>query len=183
MHVLFNNLPKREINPYGKCRPLDKPYSVYLSEDAEWEYRVRKWHSHPRKVFPFARVFVSAKTPATFGTWETGDMYVESLQAYNFPQVPVWRHTHSSDVFLTSISDSVHVYDVFFSNRDRERKILYRWGNVENMIYSTIREIGIDLYNPRQIFSVLTEIRRVVLPFYKTYSINPDFSFEEFLDD
>ena len=66
-------------NPFAKLRPLENPYEVWKSPDGTWEYRILKKNQIDDDK-PFASCFVAGKTPATFGTWEYGDMYVKDIK-------------------------------------------------------------------------------------------------------
>jgi hypothetical protein len=70
---------KKAKNPYLKLRKIDNPYEIWKSPDKTWEYRVlKKWQIDDNE--PYARWYVGAKTPATFGSWEYGDMYVKDIK-------------------------------------------------------------------------------------------------------
>ena len=67
----------RLINPFGKTRNQDAPYAIFQSPNGQWEWRVLKTYKHPKNEVkdPFARWFVAAKSPHTFGEFELGDSY------------------------------------------------------------------------------------------------------------
>ena len=66
-------------NLAGKTRPVDKPYEIW--EASDWEWRVLKKYQAPEAEAknPYARWFVAAKSPFTFGSWEYGDTYVTDI--------------------------------------------------------------------------------------------------------
>ena len=74
-------------NPCSKTRKLDNPYEVWkcklqLGFDVlEIEYRILKKYKNPENEAkdPSARWFTAAKSDATFGNWEYGDMYAKDI--------------------------------------------------------------------------------------------------------
>lgn len=74
-------------NPCSKTRELDNPYEVWkckmqLGLDVlTIEYRVLKKYKNPENEAkdPSARWFTAAKSDATFGNWEYGDMYAKDI--------------------------------------------------------------------------------------------------------
>jgi len=74
-------------NPCSKTRKLDNPYEVWkckmqLGLDVlTIEYRVLKKYKNPENEAkdPSARWFTAAKSDATFGNWEYGDMYAKDI--------------------------------------------------------------------------------------------------------
>jgi len=69
--------------PFGKSRPVEKPYAIYKHGD--WEFRVLKTYKHPEKEDMYSRWLVAAKSPNTFGSWEYGDTYCQDIK--NLPLV------------------------------------------------------------------------------------------------
>ena len=70
-------------NPCSKTRKLENPYEVWKC-NAPWgitEYRILKKYKNPESEAkdPLARWFTAAKSDATFGNWEYGDMYVKDI--------------------------------------------------------------------------------------------------------
>lgn len=63
-------------NPFGKSRPVDKPYAIYESPRG-WTWHVCKTYKSPESEAkdPYARWFVWAKSPMTYGSFEGGDTY------------------------------------------------------------------------------------------------------------
>ena len=74
-------------NPCSKTRKLDNPYEVWkcqmqLGHDVlNIEYRVLKKYKNPENEAkdPYARWHTAAKSEATFGNWEYGDMYARDI--------------------------------------------------------------------------------------------------------
>lgn len=67
-------------NEFAKMRKIDSPYEVWQSPDGSWEWRVlKKWQVDDDK--PFARWFCGVKSPATFGSFDMGDVYVADIKA------------------------------------------------------------------------------------------------------
>jgi len=67
------------MNPCGKTRKIDNPYEIWKNASG-WEWRVlKKYQVDDDK--PKARWFVAVKSPFTFGDFEYGDEYVETVKA------------------------------------------------------------------------------------------------------
>ena len=74
-------------NPCSKTRKLDNPYEVWecrmqLGLDVlNIEYRVLKKYKNPENEAkdPYAMWHTAAKSEATFGSWEYGDMYAKDI--------------------------------------------------------------------------------------------------------
>jgi len=71
-------------NPCGKTRDVNDPYEIWIINDTnigKIEYRVLKKYQLPEreKSNKYSRWFTAAKSPATFGSHEFGDMYVNSI--------------------------------------------------------------------------------------------------------
>ena len=74
-------------NPCSKTRKLDNPYEgwecrMQLGLDVlNIEYRVLKKYKSPENEAkaPLARWHTAAKSEATFGSWEYGDMYAKDI--------------------------------------------------------------------------------------------------------
>lgn len=66
--------------PFGKSRPVEKPYAIYKGYGpfGETEVRVLKTYQHPEKERqnPYARWMVAVKTDATYGYFDIGDNYI-----------------------------------------------------------------------------------------------------------
>lgn len=69
-------------NPFGKSRPVDKPYAIYRAGDMVWH--VLKTYQMPEREREnrFARWFVAAKSPMTWGAFEMGDTYAREVTGY-----------------------------------------------------------------------------------------------------
>ena len=68
-------------NPCGKTVGVNEPYEVYRNEATNFEWRVlKKWQVDDNKEY--ARWFVAAKSPATFGSYDMGDEYVANIKRY-----------------------------------------------------------------------------------------------------
>jgi len=67
-------------NPCGKTVDVNKPYEIWRAGD--WEWRVLKKYQRPDKEAEneYARWFCAVKSPFTFGSYEMGDCYVESIK-------------------------------------------------------------------------------------------------------
>ena len=69
-------------NECGKTRDVDDPYEIWENACAGWTWHVLKKYQHPDKEAdnPYARWFVAAKSPYTYGSWEMGDTYVSEIK-------------------------------------------------------------------------------------------------------
>jgi hypothetical protein len=67
-------------NPFGKTADVEKPYAVFKLGTA-WEWRVLKTYQKPENEAKnqYARWFVAAKSPYTYGSWEYGDLYINDV--------------------------------------------------------------------------------------------------------
>ena len=63
-------------NPFAKTRPQHQPYAIYRAGDFIWHI-CKAYSKNPRK--PYARFFVWASSPYTYGRMEGGDTYVEDI--------------------------------------------------------------------------------------------------------
>jgi len=63
-------------NPFGKSRKQDAPYAIYTSHMG-WEWRILKTYKLPDTEVSdiYARWFVAARSPHTYGSFELGDTY------------------------------------------------------------------------------------------------------------
>lgn len=60
-----------------KERKVDNPYEIWKA--GNWEWRVlKKWQVNDEK--PYARWFCAVKSPATFGSYDLGDVYVKEIK-------------------------------------------------------------------------------------------------------
>ena len=71
-------------NECGKTRPVDDPYEVWENAQAGFTWHILKKYQRPDKEAenPYARWFVAAKSPYTYGSWEMGDTYVSEIKQY-----------------------------------------------------------------------------------------------------
>ena len=66
-------------NPFGKTRPVDKPYEIWKSKDGTWTWKVlKKWQINDDK--PYARWFCAVTSPFTSGDGDLGDVYVSEIK-------------------------------------------------------------------------------------------------------
>lgn len=63
-------------NSFRKSRPVEEPYAVFEGYGG-WEWRILKTYKQPSSEAkdPYARWFVAARSPLTFGSWDLGDTY------------------------------------------------------------------------------------------------------------
>jgi len=82
-------MPKdKDKNLCSKTTHYANPYEIwkgYHPLGYNVEYRVLKKYQKPSKETenPYARWFVAAKSEATYGTWEYGDMYVREIKSHS----------------------------------------------------------------------------------------------------
>ena len=79
-----NNRGNQMKNECAKTRDVENPYEVWecnIPPIGIIEYRVLKKYKNPKNEAsdPFARWFTAAKSEATFGSWEYGDMYIREI--------------------------------------------------------------------------------------------------------
>lgn len=69
-------------NPFRKTTCVEKPYAIYRAGPMEW--RILKTYKMPdnESKDPYARWFVAAMSPATYGSWELGDTYAQEIKRY-----------------------------------------------------------------------------------------------------
>ena len=69
-------------NPFAKTRPTNSPYAIYRAGDMVWH--VIKTYKQPSSEAkdPYARWFVWAKSPMTYGDFEGGDTYRQEVMRY-----------------------------------------------------------------------------------------------------
>ena len=68
---------------FGKTVNVYQPYATFTNEQG-WEWRVLKTYQAAKKEKdnPYARWFVAAKSPLTYGSWEYGDTYSREIKEY-----------------------------------------------------------------------------------------------------
>ncbi len=78
----------KDKNLCSKRTHYANPYEIWKGRHPlgfDIEYRVLKKYQKPskEKENPLARWLVAAKSEATFGTWEYGDMYVREITSHS----------------------------------------------------------------------------------------------------
>jgi hypothetical protein len=90
-------------NPFAKSRPADKPYAIYRAGD--YTMHVCKTYKQPSSEVkdPYARWFVWAKSPMTYGDFEGGDTYRREVVGF-FVLVaaePKWQEAYGTRLVPT----------------------------------------------------------------------------------
>jgi hypothetical protein len=69
-------------NECGKTRKVNEPYEVWRNDRDGWEWRVLKKYKNPEAETkdPYARWFCAVKSPATFSSYDLGDVYVSEVK-------------------------------------------------------------------------------------------------------
>jgi hypothetical protein len=88
-------------NPFGKSRPVDAPYAIYESAGGQgWTWHICKTYKAPESEAKdqYARWFVWAKSPHTFGSFEGGDTYARDVWSLGrlVACTPEWLEAHGS---------------------------------------------------------------------------------------
>lgn len=66
-------------NTCAKMRKKDNPYEIWKN-DSGWEWRVlKKWQVDDNK--PYARWMCAVSSPATYGSYDFGDVYVQEIKS------------------------------------------------------------------------------------------------------
>jgi hypothetical protein len=92
-------------NPFGKSRPQTAPYAIYRAGNMFWH--VCKTYKAPENEAKdtYARWFVWAKSPHTFGSFEGGDTYRRDVVQLGrlVACTPEWleAHGHNSNIVGT----------------------------------------------------------------------------------
>ncbi len=92
-------------NPFGKSRPQNQPYAIYKAGD--WTWHVCKTYKAPESEAKdtYARWFVWAKSPHTWGEFEGGDTYRRDVVQLGrlVACTPEWleAHGHNSNIVGT----------------------------------------------------------------------------------
>ena len=70
-------------NPFRKTASIDEPHATFTAH-GDWEWRVLRTYKQPSSETkdPYARWFVAARSPNTFGSWELGDTYKSEVLRY-----------------------------------------------------------------------------------------------------
>jgi hypothetical protein len=95
-------------NPFGKSRPVTQPYAIYESAGGQgWTWHICKTYKAPGSEAKdqYARWFVWAKSPHTFGSFEGGDTYRRDVVQLGrlVACTPEWleAHGHNSNIVGT----------------------------------------------------------------------------------
>jgi hypothetical protein len=82
-------------NPFAKSRPQHQPYAIYRAGD--FIFHICKTYSKDLKK-PYARFFVWASSPFTYGSMEGGDTYADEVlsTALLVAAEPDWLEVHGS---------------------------------------------------------------------------------------
>jgi hypothetical protein len=67
-------------NPFAKTRPVNQPYAIYRAGDMIWH--VCKTYKQVKNEDAYARWFVWASSPMTYGDFEGGDTYALEVKRY-----------------------------------------------------------------------------------------------------
>ena len=90
-------------NPFAKSRPTNSPYAIYRAGDMVWH--VIKTYKQPSSEAkdPYARWMVSAKSDATFGSFEGGDTYRNEVMRYGtlVAATPQWQEVYATRLLPT----------------------------------------------------------------------------------
>tara|TARA_R110002020_G_scaffold212910_1_gene419565 strand:- start:1580 stop:1858 length:279 start_codon:yes stop_codon:yes gene_type:complete len=88
--------------PFGVTRKVEEPYAIYKNDRAGWEWRILKTYQRPDKEASnvYARWFVAAKSPYTFGGWEMGDTYISEVTTNGtlVSSIPEWKEHYTGDI-------------------------------------------------------------------------------------
>ena len=89
-------------NPFGKSRPATQPYAIYRAGDLVWH--VCKTYKQPKSETGdlYARWFVWAKSPMTYGSFEGGDTYASEIRNYGrlVAAEPAWLDEYAIGVSM-----------------------------------------------------------------------------------
>jgi hypothetical protein len=83
-------------NPFAKTRPVENPYAIYKAGDMV--FHVCKTYKTPANEVKdrYARWFVWAKSPMTYGSFEGGDTYRSEIVGFArlVAADPAWLEAH-----------------------------------------------------------------------------------------
>ena len=89
-------------NPFAKSRPVGQPYAIYRAGDMTWH--VCKTYKTPANEAKdqYARWFVWAKSPMTYGDFEGGDTYRAEVIRYGrlVAAEPAWLESMQENGFI-----------------------------------------------------------------------------------
>jgi hypothetical protein len=90
-------------NPFGKGRKQDAPYAIYTSRMG-WEWRILKTYKQPANEAKdqYARWFVAARSPHTYGSFELGDTYRRDViqLGHLVAAEPEWLEAQQANGFI-----------------------------------------------------------------------------------
>jgi len=66
-------------NPFSKSRPVSEPYAIYKAGDWTWHICKTYKTAENEAKDAYARWFVWAKSPHTYGSFEGGDTYAKEI--------------------------------------------------------------------------------------------------------
>ena len=93
--------------PFGKTRKTMDPYAIYQRGD--WTWHVLKTYKHPEKEAGdmYARWFVAAKSPMTYGDFDMGDTYATEITNIGnlVAASPEWAEHYAKGVELPTPQD------------------------------------------------------------------------------
>ena len=93
--------------PFGKTRKTMDPYAIYQRGD--WTWHVLKTYKHPDAEVGdmYARWFIAAKSPMTYGSFEMGDTYATDIvNTGNLVAAsPEWAEHYAKGVKLPTPQD------------------------------------------------------------------------------
>ena len=91
-------------NPLGKSRAADNPYAIFEHPMANWKWKVLKTYQLAKNEKQYARWFVAASSPHTYGSDELGDTYCAEI--LGDAQVVC---TYASPEFIAAYRDDTRV--------------------------------------------------------------------------
>ena len=84
-------------NPFRKTADINAPYAVFTNPQG-WEWRVLRTYKGRagEDKDAYARWFVAARSPLTYGDWELGDTYKQEVLRYGRLQActPEWAEVY-----------------------------------------------------------------------------------------
>lgn len=90
-------------NPFAKTRPVTSPYAIYKAGD--FTFHVCKTYKTPASECKdaYARWFVWAKSPMTYGSFEGGDTYRSEIVGFArlVAATPLWQEAYGTRLLPT----------------------------------------------------------------------------------
>jgi hypothetical protein len=84
-------------NPFRKTATIDEPHAIFVNSQG-WEWRILRTYKQPSSEAkdPYARWFVAARSPLTYGDWEYGDTYKNEVTRYGrlHSATPEWKEAY-----------------------------------------------------------------------------------------